>query len=91
MNYAVIWLRSVDTRLADIYLTARRRRESTAAVTAASARIDDLLGRDPLAVGESRGTDYRILFARPLSVTYEVHEDEQVVVVVDVRYLPRRG
>jgi hypothetical protein len=90
MRYAVIWLHSLNDRLADVYLQARRRRESAAAVTAASARIDSLLRRDPLAVGESRGPDYRMLIDPPLSVTYEVHEEERVVAVVDVRYLSRR-
>jgi hypothetical protein len=68
MNWAVDWTEEAKQALADIWLTAADRR----AVTSASNRIDEALGRDPLGVGESRVGLVRILIDLPLGVYYEV-------------------
>ena len=60
------------------------------AVTDAAARLDQLLRVSAASLGESRGGHRRVAVVRPLAVQFEVHDDERVVIVTDVRYTPRR-
>ncbi|MGH7127176.1 MAG: hypothetical protein ACREJB_07500 [Planctomycetaceae bacterium] len=53
--------------------------------------IDRLLGGRPETQGESRGDFERILIVPPLVVTFEIHEEERIVVVLRARYSPRRS
>jgi hypothetical protein len=85
MNYRVVWPRRAVEALAWAYMAATER-EQASAVTHAMAEVDRLLERSPLAVGESRIGNDRILFAPPIVVEYEVFEDENVVVVTEARY-----
>lgn len=89
MNFTVIWLHRVLARLAANYLAARRQGQG-AAITRAMARIDQLLEHDPSQQGESRTGSTRVLVERPLTVNFEIHEDERIVVITGVRYAPPR-
>jgi hypothetical protein len=89
MSYAVVWLDAAEDQLAAAYLAARERGRP-AAVTTAAARAEDLLRTNPGVCGESRDRHQRYLPARPLGILYELHEDERVVVVVNVSYAPPR-
>lgn len=80
MKYTVVWLASVEGSLIRLWLDSRLR----LAVTEAADRIDLLLKRDPLGVGESRHGDLRILFEKPLGVHYRVAEADRTVKITDV-------
>ncbi len=81
MNYTVLWRRFAENLLADLWRTAPDRN----AVAAAADRIDQLLQRDPLDLGESRDEEsLRILCEPPLAVDYEVDVENRVVSVLRV-------
>jgi hypothetical protein len=71
-------------------LHARESGGDTDAITQAVARIDSALLGNPAIQGESRDHYERILFMVPLSVHFEVYEDERIVLVTSVRYHPPR-
>jgi hypothetical protein len=64
--------------------------EDMGPITRAMAEIDRLLAREPQTQGESREAFERVLIVPPLTVTFEVHEDEHVVLVLRLRYSPQR-
>ena len=86
MSYAVIWVDSANEQLAAAYLAARRNGEAAAATTLVDW-LDRRLRVAPSTVGESRTGHVRFFTVRPLTVTFEVHEDERVVVVLTVQYV----
>ncbi|HYT90168.1 MAG TPA: hypothetical protein VEL76_15780 [Gemmataceae bacterium] len=61
------------------------------AITAASHQIDQQLSRNPSSEGESREGGTRIAFFPPLSITFKVDEDAQVVTVAHVRVFQPRN
>ena len=77
MTYTVVWRPSAERRLAEIWTIADDRQT----VTDATNAIDALLRATPLEVGESRVANVRILTVLPLSVYYDVHEDDRLVAV----------
>jgi hypothetical protein len=90
-RFTVIWKRSlIETDLAGFVVRAKERGEDVGAITKAMVLIDRFLASDPEAVGESRADFERVLIVAPLTVTYEVHEEKQIVYVLSVRYVPRR-
>ena len=86
MSYTVVWRPSAERKLAEIWSSADDRQ----AVTDAANAIDALLRAGPLEVGESRVANVRILTALPLSVYYDVHEDDRLVAVWAVWRVPKR-
>ncbi len=90
-SYRVIWRRELSNRrLAEFVVQAMQRGEDVNAITNAVNTIDNLLSTRPGPCGESRAEFERVLIVPPLSATYEVHEDEQVVIVVSLHYRPLR-
>lgn len=89
MTYVVVWLDSADDQLAAAYLTAQEL-GAAAAVTEAAARLEVRLRTSPTTLGESRSRHQRWAVVRPLAVQFEVHEEERVVIVTDIRHVPRR-
>ncbi len=89
MNFRVVWLRSALARATQTYADLREASGDAESITLAMNRLDELLSRDPLNAGESRGIGERIVTEPPLTVRYEVHEEEQVVVVLTAVYRPR--
>jgi hypothetical protein len=79
--------RRLETRLIELYLRARADGAS-AAVTWATARIEQLLQTDPDLRGESRSGRSRILIELPVLIEFEVHYDLNTVIVTQVRYHP---
>lgn len=72
-------------------LDLMNRGESTDPLTRAMNQIDQLLAVDPNSQGESRGEFERVLFVPPLTVEYEVNDDEHIVIILRARYVrPRR-
>ena len=85
MTYTVVWRPSAERALAEIWISAGDRRR----VTDAANSIDALLRTAPLEVGESRMSNIRILTVLPLSVYYDVHEDDRLVAVWAVWRVPK--
>jgi len=80
MIFTVVWIPKAEAMLARIWNAAKDR----AAVGKAADRIDALLKRNPLAVGESRSGAIRVLHESPLAVHYEVSELDRLVRVLKV-------
>ena len=89
MNFLVIWLDAAEADLLRQYLPARAAGYAEE-YTLAAARIEQLLETDPLRAGESRSGHSRVLIEFPLTVEFEVHEEQRVAVVTRVRYTPPR-
>ena len=77
MTYTVVWRAAAEEKLAAIWAEADDRRLATNAVNS----IDSMLRADPLDAGESRVGNIRILMVPPLSVYYDVHEDDRLVAI----------
>ena len=77
MTFTVVWRPEAEQALATLWNTAVDRQ----AVTDAADAIDLLLRTEPFGVGESRVVNIRILTVFPLSVYYDVHEDDRLVAV----------
>jgi len=77
MTYTVVWRPSAERKLAEIWTGADDRQT----VTDAANTIDALLRSRPLDAGESRVANIRILTVLPLSVYYDVHEEDRLVAV----------
>jgi hypothetical protein len=91
MSFRVVWLNDALEALAASYLYARRKNRDPEEITRAMAAIDRELETRPTTAGESRYGTNRILIENPLTIFFEVHHDEQVVVVTALRYRVRRG
>jgi hypothetical protein len=91
MAFTIIWKRSViETDLPAIVVRAMERGEDVAAITSAMSAIDNRLMFNPGEQGESRGNTERILIVPPLSVTFEIHDEERIVLVLTLRYFLHR-
>jgi hypothetical protein len=84
MKYSVDWEDDVLVVLTAIWTTAPNRQ----AVTAAQARIDQLLASNPLGNGSPVSEGLYALVVHPLHVQYEVLPSARSVKVVSVRKLP---
>jgi hypothetical protein len=89
MNWNLIWLDrplgSIARAIALTWGTA-----ASEAITEAMARLDVRLITNPMAAGESRSGHERIAFESPLTVNFEVYEEERTVVVTRAAYTPPR-
>ncbi|MCH8830039.1 MAG: type II toxin-antitoxin system RelE/ParE family toxin [Planctomycetes bacterium] len=80
--FRVVWQPSAEQELALIWtLTEDRSR-----VAQAAARVDEMLSKTPISVGESREGGMRIMFRSPLALDYHVNESMQIVTVLRVRW-----
>lgn len=77
MNFTVIWVQEAEDRLTKLWLAAADRE----AIARASDTIDRQLAVNPLGVGESRVSNFRVLFEGPLGVTYDTSEEDRRVKV----------
>ncbi len=84
MNYDVDWNDDVLSDLADLWQLAPDRQ----AVTDAQARIDQLLGRDPIGHGRHVSEGLYQLRVRPLVVSYTIDRAKRLVQVTWVSYRP---
>jgi hypothetical protein len=78
VRYSVACTPAADGQLAALWITARDR----ASVTAAALEIEKALSVEPLAAGESREGNQRILFIGPLGVRYLVEPEDLRVVSI---------
>jgi hypothetical protein len=89
VNLSVIWLDSVEADILRLYLVARAAGYAEE-YTQATARIENLLNAAPMQAGESRAGHQRLLIDFPLTVEFEVYEEQRTVIVTRVRYTPPR-
>ena len=82
-RYTVVWHRSTQDELAEIWTIARDRN----AVTAAAHIIDVELSHDAATKGVEVSEGLRAFFAPPLRILFTVDEGERLVEVVRVRRL----
>jgi hypothetical protein len=85
MKFTVIWKAVAENRLAALWVDADP--ADRPAITAAANAIDAKLRVDPHLLGESRPGGRRILFERPLVVTFEVREPDRTASVLTVRHV----
>lgn len=83
--WTVIWLDGALAELARHYLSGRAGVDP-GGITRAMAEVDRTLDADPARAGESRAGNRRILIVSPLTVYYEVYQDQQTAVVTEVWY-----
>ena len=86
MNYTVVWRPTAERTLAEICTAAVDRQ----AIADAADLIDALLGSSPQDVGEARAGDTRMLTVMPLSIYYDIHDDDRLVAIWAVWQVPRR-
>jgi hypothetical protein len=80
-RFRVIWRKSiVEIDLAGFVVRLMEQGRPIAEITRAMQQIDQTLAEDPVNQGESRSNFERILIVSPLAVTYEVHEEEHIVI-----------
>jgi hypothetical protein len=84
MNYSVDWSPAARSALAMVWIQSPDRQ----AVTAAQARIDQLLAADPFGRSTPVSEGLYAIEVRPLRAQFEVSEDDRVVTVVSVREVP---
>jgi len=83
MKWTVIYRPSAQDQLADIWLSA----PDPQAVAEAAGAIDRILASNPLDASESRGGNSRTIIQRPLTVLYDVYQDDALAEVFAVYYL----
>jgi hypothetical protein len=81
MRWTVQWDPAAEDELARIWLRAADR----GAVSAAQARADQLLSRDPLTNGRHLSEGLYQIDVPPLAISYTVDQARQLVVVTWVR------
>jgi len=89
MMFRVVWLRTALDELGAAWIQADS--EMRAAITASTNRVAQLLQTDPQLQGESRSGGQRIMFQRPLGLTFEVREQAGVVRVLHVWIIRQRA
>lgn len=89
MNTTLIWLDAAEAEFLRSYLAARAAGHATL-FTRVAAQIERRLETDPSGAGESRAGHQRIMFESPLTLEYEVHAEQRVVIITRVRYTPPR-
>lgn len=90
-RYRVVWLHSVRAIwLGELVLELSARRETTQPLLDAVDGITEHLAYRPDDIGESRPEGTRVYHDDPLTVTYEVHHDERLVIVIHAHYYVRR-
>jgi hypothetical protein len=80
VRFTVLWARSAERQLAQLWLNAGDR----SALRDAADRLDAALAERADSLGESRSGDVRIAFAPPLAVEFEVLEKDRTARVLAV-------
>lgn len=80
MKSSVLWKKSAEDDLADLWLAATDRE----AIAHVSLEIDRCLEANPQSQGESRGGQRRILFVLGFVVTFEVYDADRIVRVLNI-------
>lgn len=82
-KYTVIWRQYlIETKVAEWVATAWQQGKDSKAITDAMNKIDRVLSTDPEMIGESRRGGIRVLIVPPLTVYFEIHEEEKIVLII---------
>ena len=81
MRFTVLWLRSAEDELVDLWLNAWNRNS----VSASANKIDQQLADDAPNKGEEISEGLRAFAAPPLRVLFTVQEDDRIVEVLQVK------
>ncbi len=85
MAYTVDWTREARSQLATIWIRYATFRQ---AITAAQARIDQLLKADPIRYGTAVAEGLFAINAPPLRALFERSDADRLVTVGGVRWAP---
>jgi plasmid stabilization system protein ParE len=88
VKYTIHWSRQALDAVAQLWLDNPAQQ---AEITEATAAVDQLLQYDPHERGESRDDGRRIVFVPPLAVIFHVDAGQNLVRILTVRHLKRRG
>jgi hypothetical protein len=80
-RYTVVWVKSADDELAELWLSSSDR----TAVTTAAFEAHQQLSFDAFAKGEPLREGLRVLIKPPLRLVFSVNEDDRLVEVALVR------
>lgn len=80
-RYSVVWVKSAQDELTELWLTAVDRN----AITTAANEIDQVLRDDAPARGAELSEGLRSFFAPPLKAIFSVSEDDRIAEVLRVR------
>lgn len=83
MNHAVFWSDAASNSLIAVLLRANDKPGYWAIVR----EIDRRLAANPLAEGESRHGDYRLLYVRPFAVLFRVDGDPREVHIEELQWV----
>jgi hypothetical protein len=89
MTWRVVWANRALAGMTAAYLDLRAKGLDAAGVARAVAELDKQFVGNPAEVGESRSGNELVAFQPPLVVSFEVHDEEAVVVVTTVRWSAR--
>ena len=87
MKYTVIWTRTAEQELVNLWLDASQRAE----ITQAAHAIDRALANDPETKGESRRGGRRILVEPPMAALVRVVAPDRMVRVLHVWRISARA
>jgi hypothetical protein len=88
-RFTVIWPHwLIEGPVAEFVARQFERGDDGGTIADAMNQVDRLLSLDPHVVGESRGEHERVVVVQPLTVSYEVHQAERVVLVLNAHYYP---
>lgn len=80
MKYTVVWARSAEDHLADLWANA----EDRESIRRACDELDAVLAQRPTFLGESRSGNTRIAFVAPVGMEYEISDEDRTVLVLAV-------
>jgi hypothetical protein len=90
MNYRVVWRRRLQTALHHASFFAHELGRDVVALRHAVEEIELDLSDNPAEQGESRASNERVVIVNPLTIFYEVFEEQQVVLIYAAVYHPRQ-
>ena len=90
MRYRVVWRQRIQNQMHTSAFLLRERGGDTKPMRDAIRSIEDAMTSNPEQVGESRGGNERVFIVAPLSVQYEVFEDDRIVLIYEATLHPRR-
>ncbi len=80
MKYTVMWAKSAEDHVADLWADA----EDRESIRRACDELDALLAERPASVGESRGVNKRVAFVAPVGMEFIISDEDRTVLVLAV-------
>lgn len=90
MSYRIVWRERIWNNIYTITFITLQRGGDPAAISRAVIEIERRLTDAPADEGESRADNERVLIVHPVSVTFEVFEAQQIVLIYEAIVYPRQ-